>query len=106
MSEVDQKGRRVPLWVLNAKEEKDARTNLKNMAYEQCGEFVKAMADCAKQNGLRVFPACDEQKAKMGECLLFYQTDPKYLDAERDKIVQKRIARLEEQIKKQQTTKQ
>ncbi|CAG58414.1 uncharacterized protein GVI51_D01969 [Nakaseomyces glabratus] len=95
-------GRRVPLWVLNAREEKEARTNLKNMAYKNCDEYVKAMADCAKQNGLKCFPACDQQRADMRQCLLFYQTDH-YLDVERDKIVQKRIARLEEMVNKQKS---
>lgn len=99
-SGVSPTGSRLPIWVLGPQEEKEARTNLKSFAYKKCDEFVKAMADCAKSNGFRVFPACDEQRDKMGECLLFYQVDTRYLDEQRDKIVERKINLLEERIRK------
>lgn len=94
------RGSRLPIWVLAPREEKEARQNLKKFAYNQCDEYVQAMADCAKSNGLRVFPACDGQRDKMVECMLFYQVDTKYLDEQRDLIVQRKIAALEEQVRK------
>ncbi|SCW00696.1 LAFE_0C09934g1_1 [Lachancea fermentati] len=93
--------RKLPIWVLGPREEKAARSNLKTFAYSQCAEYVQAMAECSKLHGLKVFPACDKQRDKMGECILFYQTDPKYLDEERDKIVQEKLGKLEKQLKDQ-----
>lgn len=90
---------RLPFWVLAPKDEKEARQNLKTFAYEECKEYIQAMADCGKKYGLKVFPNCNEQRDKMSECLLFYQLDTKYLDQEKDKIVQKKI-RLYQEAKK------
>lgn len=95
-------GTRLPIWVLGPQEEKEARVNLKSFAYQKCDEFVKAMADCAKTNGIRVFPTCEKQREKMGECLLFYQVDTRYLDEQRDKIVERKINRLEKIRKREQ----
>ncbi|AQZ17765.1 CMC1 (YKL137W) [Zygosaccharomyces parabailii] len=91
---------RLPIWVLSPREEKEARKNLKQKAYEMCDDYVRAMAECAKANGVRVFPACDQQRDRMSECILFYQVDTKFLDAERDKIVERKISKLEEQVRK------
>ncbi|AET40492.1 Cmc1p Ecym_6096 [Eremothecium cymbalariae DBVPG len=91
--------RKLPIWVLAPIEEREARLNLKKFAYDECREYVKEMVDCSKVNGLRVFPTCNPQKKKMADCLLFYQTDSKYLDAERDKIVEKKIEIYEQQLK-------
>lgn len=104
-SNISKHSSRLPVWVLAPREEKEARQNLKKFAYEQCGEYVQAMAACAKSNGLRVFPACDKQRDKMGECLLFYQVDTKYLDEQRDKIVQRKIGVLEEQLRQSKENK-
>ncbi|KAH3899703.1 Cmc1p SCDLUD_003988 [Saccharomycodes ludwigii] len=93
------KSHRLPLWVLGPRDEQEARTNLKKMAYEKCDIFIKAMADCAKQNGIKVFPECNPQKEKMAECVLFYQTD-EYLDEQRDLMVQKKIKIMEDRLKK------
>ncbi|CCD25015.1 Cmc1p NDAI_0E01990 [Naumovozyma dairenensis CBS 421] len=90
---------KVPIWALSATDERTARKNLKAFTYQQCHEYVKAMADCAKLNGIKVFPNCDPEKAKMKNCLLFYQNDSKYLDDERDKLILERINKLEEQFK-------
>lgn len=73
---------------------------MKQKAYEMCDDYVRAMAECAKANGVRVFPACDQQRDRMSECILFYQVDTKFLDAERDKIVERKINKLEEQVRK------
>ncbi|KAL6947236.1 hypothetical protein ACO0QE_002115 [Hanseniaspora vineae] len=94
-------GKRLPLWVLSQNEEHKARQNLKKMAYEKCDEYVKGMVECSKQHGLKVFPACNGPRDKMAECLLFYQTD-KYLDHQKDLLVEERISKLEEQLKNQQ----
>ncbi|CAR29923.1 hypothetical protein ZYGR_0AD06140 [Zygosaccharomyces rouxii] len=91
---------RLPIWVLSPREEKEARSNLKQTAYKKCDDLVRSMAECAKANGLKLFPACEKQRDKMTECILFYQVDTKYLDQERDKIVERKINRLEEQIKR------
>lgn len=91
---------RLPIWVLSPREEKEARSNLKKTAYKKCDDLVKSMAECAKANGLKVFPACEKQRDKMSECILFYQVDTKYLDEERDRIVERKINKLEEQIKR------
>ncbi|EDO14745.1 hypothetical protein Kpol_297p6 [Vanderwaltozyma polyspora DSM 70294] len=95
-SEDKKEGKRLPLWVLAPKDEMDARKNLKKFAYEQCKEYVEAMAACAKANGMKVFPACNEQRDRMAECILFYQIDTKYLDMEKDKIIEKKIALMKE----------
>lgn len=92
---------RLPIWVLKPSEEKEARSNLKSFAYGKCAEYVKRMADCAKSHGIKVFPACEKERDQMGECLLFYQMDPKYLDEERDRIVERKIAKLEQRLKEQ-----
>lgn len=94
------RGSRLPIWVLSPREEKEARQNLKKFAYHECDEYVQAMADCAKAHGIKVFPACDAQRDKMVECMLFYQVDAKYLDEQRDLIIQRKIAALEEQVRK------
>lgn len=72
---------------------------------QKCANFVQAMADCAKANGMKVFPTCDKQRDEMKSCLLFYQTDEKYLDGERDKIVLEKINKLEKLCQKQSSTK-
>ncbi|CCE64060.1 hypothetical protein TPHA_0G02240 [Tetrapisispora phaffii CBS 4417] len=87
----ESRGKRLPMWVLGPKDDGEARKNLKDYAYSKCHEYVDAMATCSKAHGLAVFPACNEQRSKMVECLLFYQLDTKYLDHERDKVVQKKI---------------
>lgn len=89
----------VPLWYLSSKDDREARSKLKELAYRKCHEQVRAMADCAKANGLIMFPACTPQKKAMGDCLLFYQKDPSYLDAERDKLILRRIDELEQSVK-------
>ncbi|CCC66983.1 hypothetical protein NCAS_0A04250 [Naumovozyma castellii] len=89
----------LPIWALTPGEEKKARKNLKTMAYGKCGEYIKALADCAKENGIKVFPTCDPQRIKMKDCLLFYQTDPKFLDEERDKVILEKINSLEKRLK-------
>lgn len=91
--------------MLSPREEQQARKNLKTTTYEKCANFVQAMADCAKANGMKVFPTCDKQRDEMKSCLLFYQTDEKYLDDERDKIVLKKISKLEELLQKQKSAK-
>ncbi|SCV00480.1 LAMI_0G05336g1_1 [Lachancea mirantina] len=90
---------RLPIWVLSPREEKEARQNLKKTAFSKCDEYVKAMVECSKKHGLKVFPTCEPERDKMAECILFYQDD-KYLDEERDKIVQRKFDALEEQIKR------
>ncbi|AEY97885.1 FAFR201Cp [Eremothecium gossypii FDAG1] len=96
--QAEQHGRRLPVWMLSPAEEKEARKNLKTMAYEKCSEYVRAMAECSKAHGLNVFPACDGPKRQMGECLLFYQKD-EFLDAEWDRIVERKLDALEQQVK-------
>ncbi|SMN18842.1 similar to Saccharomyces cerevisiae YKL137W CMC1 Evolutionarily conserved copper-binding protein of the mitochondrial intermembrane space [Maudiozyma saulgeensis] len=90
-------GSRLPIWALSPQEEKKARANLKDSAYKSCNEFVKAMADCAKAHGIKVFPACEQQRDKMKDCIIAFQTD-KNLDNERDLIVLTKIAKLEKQL--------
>lgn len=99
-SNVKKRSSRLPIWVLAPREEKEARQNLKKFAYKKCDDYVQAMASCAKNHGIKLFPACDAQRDKMVECLLFYQVDTKYLDEQRDLIVQRKIAALEEQVRK------
>ena len=96
---------RLPIWVLSPREEQQARKNLKTETYKKCANFVQAMADCAKANGMKVFPTCDKQRDEMKSCLMFYQTDEKYLDGERDKIVLEKINKLEKLCQKQSSTK-
>lgn len=90
---------RLPIWVLTPQEETQARKNLKKFTYEKCSEYVKAMADCAKLNGVKVFPTCNPEKEKMRECLLFYQMDKKYLDEQRDLIILNKIEKRLQQNK-------
>ncbi|CCK68279.1 Cmc1p KNAG_0A06170 [Huiozyma naganishii CBS 8797] len=92
---------KIPIWVLSPQEEKKARKNLKTFTYEKCGEYVQAMANCAKQHGVKVFPSCSAERDKMKECLMFYQLDEKYLDEQRNLIVVKKIEKLEERLKQQ-----
>ncbi|CUS20686.1 LAQU0S01e12310g1_1 [Lachancea quebecensis] len=99
--QVTPQARRLPVWVLGPREEKEARQNLKKFAYGKCDEYVKAMVECSKLHGLKVFPACEPQRDKMAECILSYQGD-NYLDQERDKLVQRKIEKLEEQLKQQE----
>lgn len=98
--------KRLPIWALSPREEKRARENLKKSTYKACDEVVKAMAECAKKHGVKVFPACDEPRNRMKECILSYQVDQKYLDHERDLIVLEKINKLETQLKEQQAAKQ
>lgn len=95
----ENKSHRLPIWVLNPREEKEACQNLKKFAYDQCSTYVEAMVECSKRNGLKVFPRCIPERDRMRECILFYQKDSKYLDNERDKIVQEKIYKLEQQLK-------
>ncbi|SCU94597.1 LADA_0G09582g1_1 [Lachancea dasiensis] len=95
--------RRLPIWVLGPREEKEARQNLKKFAYDQCSEYVKAMVECSKLHGLKIFPACQPQRDRMAGCILSYQGDS-FLDQERDKIVQRKIGKLEQQLREQQET--
>ncbi|CEP63581.1 Cmc1p LALA0_S08e05864g [Lachancea lanzarotensis] len=97
----EQQARRLPIWALSPREEKEARQNLKKYAYDQCGEYVKAMVECSKLHGLKLFPACESQRDRMAECILSFQGES-HVDQERDKIVQRRIQRLEDQLKQQQ----
>lgn len=92
---------KLPIWTLSPREEKQARQNLKAFTYKECNQWVKAMADCAKANGIKVFPACDPERNKMKECFLFYQMDHKYLDEQRDLVILEKINRLESQLKEQ-----
>lgn len=62
------------------------------------------MVECSKLHGLKVFPACDSQRDKMAKCILSYQGDI-YLDQERDKIVQRKISKMEEQLRQQEVKK-
>ena len=96
---------RLPIWALTPAEDNRARANLKKFAYKECDDFVKAMADCAKNHGIRVFPNCSEQRDKMKECLIFYQA-PKYLDQQRDLIVLEKIERLEKQLAERKSKEQ
>lgn len=91
---------RLPIWVLSPREEKEAKLNLKKTAYQKCDDFVRSMAECAKANGFKVFPACDKQRDDMTGCMMLYQRHIEYLDQERDKMVERKISKLEEQIKK------
>ncbi|CCF57941.1 hypothetical protein KAFR_0D02930 [Kazachstania africana CBS 2517] len=91
---------RLPLWALSPREEQKARSNLKDYTYEQCHDYVEAMANCAREHGIKVFPACDVQRQKMKDCLLFYQLDDKYLDHQRDLIILQKIEKLESQLNK------
>ncbi|CCH59727.1 hypothetical protein TBLA_0B09120 [Henningerozyma blattae CBS 6284] len=93
-------GSRLPVWALTPTEELEARHNLKDFTHQQCADVVADMMNCAKEHGLKAFPACNKQKEAMSRCLLFYQKDPKYLDAERDKIIRKKIQKLELDMKK------
>lgn len=97
-------GSRLPIWALSPQEEKTARANLKDSAYKSCDEFVKAMAECAKAHGVKVFPACDQQRDKMKECIIAYQTD-RNLDNERDLIVLSKIEKLEKQLNERKAAK-
>ncbi|SCU78472.1 LAME_0A04610g1_1 [Lachancea meyersii CBS 8951] len=97
----EQTSRRLPIWALGPREEKEARQNLKKFAYGQCSEYVKAMVECSKLHGLKVFPACESQRNQMKECILSFQGEA-YVDQERDKMVQRRIQQLEDQLKQQQ----
>lgn len=85
-----------PFGCFPPQEETKARKNLKDFTYEKCSQYVKAMADCAHANGVKVFPACNPQKEQMKECLLFYQMDKKYLDDQRDLII---LNKIEEKLK-------
>lgn len=87
---------RLPIWVLSPQEEVKARKNLKTFTYQKCNQYVKAMAECAKSHGVKVFPACNAQKEQMKECLLFYQMDKKYLDDQRDLII---LNKIEDKLK-------
>ncbi|KAK5778833.1 Cmc1p PWA37_001268 [Arxiozyma heterogenica] len=90
---------KLPIWVLTPQEEIQARKNLKKFTYEKCNDYVKAMADCAKLNGVKVFPTCNSEKEKMKECLLFYQLDKKYLDEQRDLVILNKIEKRLQQNK-------
>ncbi|CAL9736795.1 COX assembly mitochondrial protein [Monosporozyma servazzii] len=94
--DVSRHNARLPIWALSPQEEAKARKNLKDFTYEKCGQFVKAMADCAQVHGVKVFPACNPQKEQMKECLLFYQIDKKFLDDQRDLII---LNKIEEKMK-------
>lgn len=101
MSEgVGKHNQRLPIWVLNPTEEKEARQNLKKFAYAQCVEYVEAMVECSKIHGLKLFPACNEPRDAMRKCILSYQKDSN-LDRQRDLIVERKIERLEDLLKKQ-----
>lgn len=91
VNSVSKHNARLPIWVLTPQEETQARENLKKFTYEKCNEYVKAMAECAKLNGVKVFPTCNHEKEKMKECLLLYQMDKKYLDEQRDLIILNKI---------------
>ncbi|SCU90079.1 LANO_0D07514g1_1 [Lachancea nothofagi CBS 11611] len=100
-----QTSHRLPIWVLGPREEKEARQNLKKFAYGQCSEYVKAMVECSKLHGLKLFPACESQRDKMVECIKSFQGD-EYLDQQRDQLVQRKIGKLEERLQQQQQQQQ
>lgn len=90
----------LPPWVLTPREEARARKNLKLFTYDKCHDVVEAMAQCAKLNGVRVFPRCNEQKQAMRDCLLFYQEDSKFLDEQRRLIIAEKIDALNNSLPK------
>ncbi|KAL2709438.1 COX assembly mitochondrial protein [Kluyveromyces marxianus] len=106
MSEnIEKHNQRLPLWMLNPAEEKEARQNLKKFAYAQCVDYVEAMVECSKIHGLKVFPACNEPRDAMRKCILSYQGDS-YLDVQRDLMVQQKLERLEQQLAEQKKQQQ
>ena len=61
---------------------------------------MEAMVECSKIHGLKLFPACNEPRDAMRKCILSYQKDSN-LDRQRDLIVERKIERLEDLLKKQ-----
>lgn len=96
----NQHNSKLPTWVLSPSEETRARHNLKLFTYDKCHDLVEAMAQCAKKNGIKVFPRCNAQRDAMKDCVLFYQQDSNYLDEQRRLIISEKINKLYESLQK------
>ena len=93
--------RKLPLWMLSAYEEKVVRQNLKTTIWKRCDEWVALFVECSKKSGLRIFPKCDPQRAKLHDCLKYYQGD-EFVQEQIDLHIEKKLKSMEETFKEQQ----
>lgn len=97
--------RKLPIWMLAPYEEKAIRQNLKTTIWKRCDEWVAQFVECSKSAGLRIFPKCDPQKAKLHDCLKYYQGD-EFVQEQIDLHIERKLKNMEEKFKEQQAEKE
>lgn len=97
--------RKLPLWMLSPYEEKVMRQSLKTTIWKRCDEWVAHFVECSKSAGLRIFPKCDPQRAKLHDCLKYYQAD-EFVQEQIDLHIERKLKTMEEKFKEQQAEKE
>lgn len=97
--------RNLPIWMINHKDDKKIRENLKDAAWKRCDEFVAAFVQCSKEAGLMIFPKCSPQREVLHRCLLHYQKD-EFIDEQVELYLEQKLKNLEKIVEEQKKEQQ
>ncbi|KAK6464262.1 cytochrome c oxidase biogenesis protein Cmc1 like-domain-containing protein [Scheffersomyces coipomensis] len=82
----------LPPWVITPKEEKVIFERWRKKTFAKCDDFIKAYVDCSNsyRNPIEGMKKCAEVNKASKDCVAQYQKQ-KYLDIERDILIEERI---------------
>jgi COX assembly protein 1 len=90
----------LPAWIISPKEERAIFERWRKKTFEKCDAYIKAYVECSNKypNPLEAMKMCEQANKESLGCVAKYQKQ-KYLDIERDLLIEEKIQRKKELYK-------